>query len=140
LLGNYEIDLLIEDEGFAREMEAQFRRDIEQSFEVEQRPYRAPKRLQPVLPVGLARQVPPPPRPRRRRGRRELRGRAAVATRTLISGARRSIYAPASAFLIVLGVLFLALPGAMAYVFGAVCVWLAASAGLEAFARRERGP
>jgi cardiolipin synthase len=139
LLGNYEIDVLIEDEGFAREMEAQFRRDTEQSLEVEQRPYRAPKRLQPVLPVGLARQVPPPTRPRRRRARRELRGRAAVATRTLISGARRSIYAPASVFLIVLGLLFLVLPGAMAYVFGAVCVWLAASAGLEAFARRERG-
>jgi cardiolipin synthase len=139
LLGNYEVDVLIEDEGFARDMEAQFRRDTEQSLEVQQRPYRAPKRLQPVLPAGLTRRMPaPPPRPRRR-ARRELRGRAAVATRTLISGAHRSVYGPASVFLVVLGLLFLVLPGTMAYVFGGVCVWLAASAGLEAFARRERG-
>ena len=139
LLGNFEIDVLIEDEGFARDMEAQFRRDTEQSLEVHQRPYRAPKRLQPVLPVGLARQVPVPQHRRRRRARRELRGRAAVAARTLISGARRSVYAPASVALIVLGLLFLILPGAMGYVFGAVCVWLAGAAALEAFARRERG-
>jgi cardiolipin synthase A/B len=139
LLGNFEIDVLIEDEGFARDMEAQFRRDTEQSLEVHQRPYRAPKRLQPVLPVGLARQVPVPQHRRRRRARRELRGRAAVAARTLISGARRSVYVPASVALVVLGLLFLILPGAMGYVFGAVCVWLAGAAALEAFARRERG-
>jgi cardiolipin synthase len=140
LLGNFEIDVLIEEEAFAREMEAQYRRDMEQSLEVRPRPYRAPKRLQPMLPTGLERDEPIPIHPRRRRARRELRVRAAVAARTLISGARRSIYGPASVFLIVLGLLFLILPGAMAYVFGAVCVWLAVSAGLEAFARRrERG-
>jgi cardiolipin synthase len=139
LLGNYEIDVLIEEEAFAQEMEAQFRRDLEQSLEIRRRPYRAPKHLQPVLPTGLARDEPVPAHHRQRRGRRELRVRAAVAARTLISGARRSIYGPASGFLVVLGLLFLILPGAMAYVFGAVCVWLAASAGLEAFARRERG-
>jgi hypothetical protein len=140
LLGNYEIDVLIEDESFAQAMEAQFRRDAEQSLEVQRRPYRLPRRLQPVMPVGLARQAPAPPH-QRKRGRRELRGRAAVATRTLISGARRSVYAPASVFLVVLGVLFFVLPGAMGYVFGAVCVWLAGAAGMEAFARRgQRGP
>jgi cardiolipin synthase len=139
LLGNYEIDVLIEDELFVHEMEAQYRRDMEQSLEVRRRTYRAPKRLQPVLPTGLARDEPAPTHHRHRRAPRELRVRAAVAARTLISGARRSIYGPASVFLVVLGLLFLILPGAMAYVFGAVCVWLAGSAGLEAFARRERG-
>lgn len=139
LLGNYEIDVLIEDESFAHEMEAQFRRDLGESMEVRRRAYRAPKSLQPVLPTGLARDEPVPTHHRRRRAHRELRVRAAVAARTLISGARRSIYGPVSVFLIILGVLFLILPGAMAYVFGAVCVWLAGSAGLEAFARRERG-
>lgn len=138
LLGNYEIDLLIEDETFARDLEAQFRRDIEQSLEVQQRPYRAPRRLQPVLPVGLARQIPGGSHEPRRRARRELRGKAAVATRTLISGARRSLYGPVSAALVVLGLLFLVLPGAMAYVFGGACVWLAGAAAMEAFARRGR--
>ena len=34
LLGNYEMDVLIEDSAFAAEMEALFRRDLEQSLEV----------------------------------------------------------------------------------------------------------
>ncbi|HLQ22654.1 MAG TPA: hypothetical protein VK132_05590, partial [Gemmatimonadales bacterium] len=127
-----------EDEAFAQAMEAQFRRDMESSLEVQRRPYRAPKRLQPMLPSGLAR-LPPGQLPPRAHARRELRGRAAVATRTLISAARRSIYGPLSAGLVILGLLFLGLPSAMAYAFGAVCVWLAVAAGLEAFARRQDG-
>ena len=138
LLGNFELDVLIEDEAFAREFEAQFRRDVGSSLEVQRRVYRAPRRLQPIIPSGLARQPTAQPR-RRPRARRELRGRAAVATRTLISGARRSIYGPISLALVVLGLLFIGLPSTMAYGFGAVCVWLAAAAGLEAFARRREG-
>jgi len=138
LLGNYELDVLVEDEAFARELEAQFRRDAGSSLEVQRRVYRAPKRLQPIIPSGLARQPTAQPR-RRPRARRELRGRAAIATRTLISGARRSIYGPISLALVVLGLLFIGLPSTMAYGFGAVCVWLAVSAGLEAFARRREG-
>jgi cardiolipin synthase len=138
LLGNYELDVLIEDEGFARDMDMQFRRDMESSLEVLRRPYPAPKQLQPMLPSVLARQ-PSTRSTRRVRARRELRGRAAVATRTLISAARRSIYVPVSMALVVLGLLFIGLPSATAYAFGAVCVWLALAAGLEAFARRRDG-
>ncbi|MGE5231164.1 MAG: phospholipase D-like domain-containing protein [Deltaproteobacteria bacterium] len=137
LLGNYELDVLIEDEAFARDLEAQFRRDVGSSLEVERRVYRAPKRLQPIMPSRLARERSA--QPQRRRARRELRGRAAVATRTLISGARRSIYGPISLALVVLGLLFIGLPSTMAYAFGGVCVWLAVAAGLEAFARRREG-
>jgi cardiolipin synthase len=138
LLGNYELDVLIEDATFARDMELQFRRDMESSLEVRRQPYRAPRRLQPMLPSGLARQ--PSARPSGRiRARRELRGRAAVATRTLISAARRSVYVPVSVALVLLGLLFIGLPSATAYVFGAVCAWLAFAAGLEAFARRRDG-
>ncbi len=138
LLGNYELDVLIEDEGLARDMDMQFRRDMESSLEVRRRLYPAPKPLQPMLPSVLARQ--PSTRPGGRvRARREFRGRAAVATRTLISAARRSIYVPASVALVILGLLFLGLPSATAYAFGAVCVWLALAAGWEAFARRRDG-
>lgn len=135
LLGNYEIDVLIEDVGFAREMEALFRRDLEQTIEVERR-LRGPPRLRQVLPSGLQRRPSGPQRGGRARSSRQLRGRAAIATRTLISAARRSVYAPISAALIVLGGLFLLLPRTTAYVFGAVCVWLAMAAGIEAFQRR----
>ena len=37
LLGNYELDVLIEDVAFAHEMESLFRRDLDQSLEVERR-------------------------------------------------------------------------------------------------------
>jgi cardiolipin synthase len=137
LLGNYELDVLIEDEAFARAMEAQFRYDMDSSLEVQRRTYRAPKRLQPMLPSGLARQ--PSSRPGRPRARREFRGRAAVAARSVMSAARRSVFGPVSVALVILGLLFIGLPSTMAYAFGAVCGWLALAAGLEAFARRGDG-
>ena len=110
--------------------------DMGSSLEVQRRVYRAPKRLQPMLPSGLTR--PRSSRPGRR-AQRELRGRAAVVTRTVISAARRSVYGPVSVALVILGLLFIGLPSAMAYAFGGVCVWLALAAGLEAFARRQDG-
>ncbi|HEX5386657.1 MAG TPA: phospholipase D-like domain-containing protein [Gemmatimonadales bacterium] len=137
LLGNYEIDVLIDDPGFARDLEAQFARDLSRSFEVERRLLRGPRSLQRVMPSGLHR------RPSgaalelsQRRARREFRGRAAIAARTLISAARRSIYVPVSIVLIILGLLFLVLPRPMAYGFGLVCVWFALAAAAEAFRRR----
>lgn len=138
LLGNYEVDVLIDDPVFAGAMEAQFRRDLERSLEVERRVFRAPPPLQRVLPTGLSRRPSGahPAVPHARRARREFRGRAAVAARTLISAARRSIYGPISLTLVVLGLLFIVLPRYMAYVFGAVCVWFAIAAGMEAFRRR----
>ncbi|MEP6574247.1 MAG: phospholipase D-like domain-containing protein [Gemmatimonadota bacterium] len=141
LLGNYEIDVLIEDPVFAQSMEAQFRQDLEQSLEVERRQFRAPRRLERVIPTGLRRHPAGStlPRPRRQRGRREFRGRAAVAMRTLVNGARRSVYGPISLGLIVLGLLFLGIPTITAYAFGALCVWFAVAAWIEAFHRRREG-
>jgi cardiolipin synthase len=138
LLGNYEIDVLIEDVAFARDMEALFRRDLDQSLEVERR-VRGRGRLQQVLPTGLHRRRSGPVPARRSRAPRQLRGRAAVAARTLISAARRSVYGPLSLILVVLGTLFLVLPRTTAYAFGVVCVWFALAAGVEAFQRREGG-
>src|SRR5581483_7998093 len=136
LLGNYETDLLIEDEGFAHDMEAQFRCDLDLSPGLGRPAYPAPASLQRVLPSGLQRRASTPVPAPRARGSRERRGRAAVAARTLISGARRSVYGPVSALLVLLGLLFIGLPRYMAYGFGAACVWLAVAAGLEAFHRR----
>jgi hypothetical protein len=67
---------------------------------------------------------------------RERRRRAALALRTLIANARRSIFLPLSAVLIALGALFFALPTFTAYAFGILCGWLALSAWREAFRRR----
>jgi cardiolipin synthase len=138
LLGNYEVDVLIEDAAFASEMEALFRRDLEQSLEVERR-VRGSGRFQQVMPSGLQRRRSRPAPVQRTRARRQLRGRAAIAARTLISAARRSVYGPLSLILVTLGTLFLLLPRTTAYIFGLVCVWFALAAGVEAFRRREGG-
>ncbi len=136
LLGNYELDVLIEDPGLAEAMERQFRLDIARSREVTRRRVRAPGRISAALPTALAREEPEirvvPPR----RSRREIRRRAVVALRTIAGNARRSVFLPLSALFIALGLLFFALPTFTAYVFGALCAWLAIGAGREAFRRR----
>jgi hypothetical protein len=116
-------------------MELQFLRDIAASVEVVRQPRRAPEALARVMPSRLAQRVRREPAPRRR-GRREVRARAAVAARQLISGAFRSLFAPIAIVLVVLGLLSLGLPTVMGYVFGAVCLWFAVPVGLQAWRRR----
>jgi cardiolipin synthase A/B len=136
LFGNYELDALVDHPALATELEAQFRRDIARSAEVERRPARGPRRLQRVLPTVLDREPPEvPPSPHNRRFR-ERRGRTVLALRTLASGARRSIFAPVAIVLGVLGLLFVFLPRVMAMGVAALCAWLAIGAAMEAFRRR----
>jgi len=136
LLGNYEIDVLIEDRELADALEIQYRRDIALSREVAPRPLRGPKRISRVLPEVLTHQAPATSGQAYRRSRRERRRRAALALRTIVSHARRSVFVPISALLLVLGVLFVALPTASAYTFAVLCGWLAVGAAREAFRRR----
>jgi cardiolipin synthase len=140
LIGNYELDVLIEDAELATAMEAQFRRDIARAREVARRPRWGPQRISQVLPPVLTWQAPevtpvPPPQGYRRT-RRELRHRTTLALRTIAGNARRSVFAPISAIFLVLGLLFVTLPKITAYSFAALCAWLAIGAGREAFRRR----
>ena len=136
LFGNFELDALVDNPALASELEAQFRRDIARSAEVERRPARGPRRLQRVLPTGLDWEPPEvPPGPHHRRFR-ERRGRTVLALRILASGARRSIFAPVAIILGVLGLLFAFLPRVMAMGVAALCAWLAIGAAIEAFRRR----
>jgi cardiolipin synthase len=136
LLGNYELDVLIEDPALGEALERQFRLDIARSREVTRRPIRAPGRISAALPTALDREEPEvtvmPPR----RSRRERRRRAALALRALAANARRSFFLPISAAFVALGLLFFALPKPTAYAFGVLCAWLAVGAGREAFRRR----
>ena len=139
LVGNYELDVVIEDPALARSMELQFRRDIGASVEVVRRPRRAPQALRRVMPSKLARRESRAGTVSRGRGRRELRARAVVAARRLASGAFRSLLGPVSLVLVVLGLLALGLPTVMGYVIGAVCLALAGVLGLQLWRRREAG-
>ncbi len=135
LIGNYELDVVIEDPALARSMEQQFRRDIGRSVEVVRRPRRVPQALQRMVPSRLQRREGREAGPRRR-GRRELRMRTAVAARRLVSGAFRSLVAPVVLLLGLMGLLLLGLPRVMAYVLGALCLWFATVLGIQAWGRR----
>jgi cardiolipin synthase len=136
LLGNWELDVLVEDPQLAEAMERQFRLDVARSREVIRRPARGPHRLSAALPTVLRREAPEVAAKLHPPTGRERRQRAALALRALMSNARRSIFLPLSAILISLGGLFFALPRFTAYVFGILCGWLALSAWREAFRRR----
>jgi cardiolipin synthase len=136
LLGNWELDVLIEDPGLADAMERQFRLDIARSREVTRRPARGPQRISAALPTVLRREDPEVATAAYHRTVRERRQRAALAVRALIGAARRSIFLPLTVILLSLGTLFFVLPTFTAYVFGVLCGWLALSALREAFRRR----
>jgi cardiolipin synthase len=141
LIGNYELDVLIEQPELALAAEAQFRRDISQSHEVLLQPMRGANTLRSplgqMIPPRLHREEPELPMPPHRKSGGETRRRAAVSLRRVASGAIRSVYGPLSLLLVGIGALFLLLPRVMAIIFGALCAWLAAAAGLEA-RRRHR--
>jgi cardiolipin synthase A/B len=132
LLGNYELDVLIEDPGLAQAMEDQFRLDIARSREVASRPVRGPHRISKSLPVVLTHQHPAA----YRRTPREARRRAGLVLRAVASHARRSVFLPISGIFLALGLLLIALPKISAYVLAALCAWLALGAAREAFRRR----
>jgi cardiolipin synthase len=135
LLGNYELDVLIEDSTLAEAMEGQFRRDMARSREVASRP-RGPSRISQALPAVLTHQTPEVPPDRYNRSRRERRRRTVLVLRAVASHARRSVFGPISAIFIVLCLLLLAVPRASAYILAVLCAWFALGAGREAFRRR----
>jgi cardiolipin synthase len=139
LVGNYELDVLVEDHTLAAAMEAQFRRDLDRSAEVATRPVRAPRPVGRVLPPALAIQNPHPGSGHHRPGMRERRGRSVLALRTLAAGARLAIFGPLALALGLIGILFLVVPGVMALVFGIVSMWLALLTGAQALRRRGEG-
>jgi cardiolipin synthase A/B len=136
LLGNYELDVLIQDPALADAMQAQFRRDVARSREVERRAVRGPRRISQALPAALTHQSPEAGHSEYHRSGRERRRQAVLVLRAVASNARRSVFGPISAMLVILGVLLVALPRASAYVLAALCAWFALGAGREAFRRR----
>ncbi len=136
LLGNFELDVVIEDHDLANALERQFRLDIARSREVTRRLIRGPRRISSALPTALSHKEPEMAVSGYHPSRRETRRRAALALRTIASNARRSVFLPMSALFVLLGLLFFTLPTATAYAFGVICAWLAIGAAREAFRRR----
>lgn len=136
LLGNYELDVLIEDPSLAQAMEDQFRHDVARSREVASRRVKGPRRISQALPTVLTHQDPVMTQTAYRRSRRETRRRAVLVLRAIASNARRSVFIPISAIFILLGILLVALPRVSAYILAVLCAWFALATGREAFRRR----
>jgi cardiolipin synthase len=133
LLANYELDVVAENARIAQDMEAQFRRDLDNSVEILLAPRTRGRRAS----LSVAAIDGKSTRDAHRPGFRERRRRAAVAVWAVMAGARRSIVVEWSIALATLGILFLLLPRVMAVVFGALALWLAVSAWFETWGRER---
>lgn len=141
-MGNWELDVAIEDSGLADGLERMFERDLEQCTEVVLDEHR--RRIHPVarhgMPGGAPGAGPGWPRWRRRRGRRGSSGKAAAGALRLGNTvgaaltARRSLGAAEAPTLVtggavLLGIALLAVwrPALIAYPAAGLAVWLGLS-------------
>lgn len=139
LLGNYELDLVAEQDGLTATLAAQFLHDMAQSREIVlQARRRLPPRLVDAAAVAATSAAAPPPQSRYKRSLRERQAAAAVALMQVAGGARRMLAGAAAAVFGVAAVLLFIFPTIMSAVLAVVA--LAASLGLAgyAFARRKR--
>ena len=139
LVGNYELDVLVDDPRLAEALDQQFRLDMSRSREVTRRPMRVPHRLGPRisqrLPVALEHIEAEHPVDHAV-GLRERRERAVLALRSVMANAQRSVYLPLMALFVLLGALLFLLPRFTSYFLGVVSIWVAVTVGREAFRRR----
>ena len=143
-LGNWELDVVVEDEGFGRAMEDMYLEDLANSTEIvlEQR-----RRVRPATPVVN----------RRKRGAGGSTGRAAAGALRIGNAigaalASRRVHGPAERRLMVTGAICLAVVAATAFLFprllawplGLFCAWMAATLFIRAArvrpARAPAGP
>lgn len=139
-LGNWELDLLIEDQRFARQMEETHLEDLSRATEIV---LSAKRHLRPAEGSG----------PKRRRGRRMARGSAgraatgmirlghtvgaAITNRRELGPAEAVVMALAAALLIALAALAAYWPQGVVYPFVFVCVWVAISLLVRAYKLRS---
>jgi len=141
LLGNYELDLIAEQDGLTTTLATQFLHDMAQSREIVlQARRRLPPRLvdtAAVLSSTAPITSPPPPSPYKR-SLRERQAAAAVAIMQAASGARRMLAGAAAAVLAIVSVLLILLPTVTSAVIAVGA--FATSLGLAgyALARRRR--
>jgi cardiolipin synthase len=146
LLGNYELDLVTEQDGLTATLATQFLHDMAQSREIVLMARRAlPVRLPPRLVAAAAVNPslapdPPPPASPHKRSLRERQAVAAVALKQAAGGARRMLAGTAAAFFFVVGVLLILFPLTTSVVLaaGALATSLVLAGYADARRRRRR--
>lgn len=131
LIANYELDVLVDDGGLAQEMEAQFRRDFEQSAEVV---------LEHLPRDGRGLAFRPPEEPLvaiHAPGFRERRRRAIVTLRAVIGGSERAVFLQQMLLLSLVAGLLLLLPRTSGLVLGTIALWVALTSTVDAMRGRR---
>jgi cardiolipin synthase A/B len=139
-LGNCEIDIAFEDEEFARRMESQYRRDLENSTEIV---LRMPRRAR-IAAAGGRRL----PRAQRGSSSRAAAGALRLANSIGAAITNRRVLGPAEseplliigAALLVVATLLLVWPRVIAWPFALLSIWIAASLITRYVAARRRRP
>ena len=148
LLGNYELDLVAEQDGLTATLATQFLHDMAQSREivlVARRRLPLPPKLMDAAAVNPSLAVvpvqPQPPIPQYKRSLRERQAAAAVALMQAAGGARRMLAGTAAAFFLVVGVMLILFPLVTSAVLAvsalATSFWLAGFAVARRRRRRE---
>ena len=136
LLGNWELDVLVDDPVLGLALEERFRKDVLESVEIVRHVPVAPAPLRAWLPERLVRPSGPAEMRGHRSTLRERRRRATITLYSIAAGASRSLFIPLFAGLIVLAVTAYFLPRVVAAVMTLVAFWLLQSAARQA--RRGR--
>lgn len=134
LIANYELDVMVDDLELARQMEAQFRRDMDRSAEVLLRRAR--------FRSALAFRPPEAHPTAHARGMRERRRRTVVTLRAVLGGSQRALLTQTSLAMTVIAALLFFFPRAMGVTFGALTLYLflTSLAGMLREGRRAGGP
>jgi len=143
LLGNYELDLVTEQDELTTTLATQFLHDMAQSREIvlmARRRLPLPPRLVDAAVVHPSPADPPAPASRHKRSLRERQAAAAVALMQAAGGARRMLAGTAAAFFFVVGILLIVFPLTTSAVLavGALATSLALAGYADARRRRRR--
>jgi cardiolipin synthase len=138
LIANYELDVMVDSEDIAHQLESQFRRDLDQSAEVLLRR----KRFRSSLTFRPPEASPGP----HVRGMREKRRRTVVTLRAVMGGSQRALLTQGSLMVTAIAVLLFFFPRAMGLTFGLLTVYLfvtsvlgMAREGRKSLPRAQRG-
>jgi cardiolipin synthase len=130
LIANYELDVMIDDQEFAQQMEAQFRRDLDRSVEVRHQPSR-------MFRDSLVFRMPDEVPAAGRRGLRERRRRTVVMLRAVVGGSQRALWLQQSLGLTLLALLLLFIPQVMGTIFGTLTLYFVLTGMLDMLRRRR---
>ncbi|HEU4570683.1 MAG TPA: phosphatidylserine/phosphatidylglycerophosphate/cardiolipin synthase family protein [Gemmatimonadales bacterium] len=138
LLGNWELDVLVDSPPLALALEQRFRRDVLGSREVLRRMPQVPAPLRPLVPGRLERREPEAAVGDHHVTLRERRRRAVITLYSVAAGASRSVFLPIFAAVLILAVLAFLLPRVVAVGTTLLMGWLTLSAARQL--RRNHAP